>query len=56
MADRKQFPLRIDAEVLRAIERWAGDELRSTNGQIEKLLTEALRKSGRLPPPSSGTK
>jgi hypothetical protein len=44
---RKNFPLRIDAEVLDAVRRWADDDLRSLNGQIEYLLREALRRSGR---------
>ncbi len=48
MADRKAFPLRIDATVHAALEKWAADELRSVNAHIEFLLREALRKSGRL--------
>ena len=44
---RKNFPLRIDAEVLDAVRRWADDDLRSLNGQIVYLLRESLRKSGR---------
>lgn len=46
---KKAFVLRIDGQMLEAIERWAGDEFRSTNGQIEFLLAEALRKSKRIP-------
>ena len=46
---RKNFPLRIDAEILDAVRRWADDDLRSLNGQIEFLLREMLRKVGRLP-------
>jgi hypothetical protein len=46
---RKKYPLRIDAEVLDAVRRWADDDLRSLNGQIEFLLREMLRKVGRLP-------
>ena len=46
---RKNYPLRIDAEVLDAVRRWADDDLRSLNGQIEFLLRELLRKVGRLP-------
>jgi hypothetical protein len=46
---RKNYPLRIDAEVLDAVRRWADDDLRSLNGQIEFLLREVLRKVGRLP-------
>ena len=41
--DKKAFVLRINPEVLKEIEQWAGDEFRSTNGQIEFLLSEALR-------------
>lgn len=47
--EKKAFPLRLDAELHRAIERWAADEFRSVNGHIEYLLKEALRKAGRLP-------
>jgi len=49
LAVRKTFPLRISPELYSALERWASDELRSVNAQIEFLLTEALRKAGRLP-------
>ena len=48
MADKKAYPLRISAPVLDAVQRWADDELRSVNAQIEYLLREALRKAGRL--------
>jgi hypothetical protein len=48
MADRKPFLLRIDAEVLDAVQRWANDDLRSLNGQIEFLLRKVLRQEGRL--------
>ncbi len=44
----KSFILRIDAEMMNAIEAWAADEFRSTNGQLQWIITEALRKSGRL--------
>ena len=47
MADRKPFLLRIDREILDAVQRWADDDLRSLNGQIEYLLRRALRDSGR---------
>ncbi|RUS45202.1 toxin-antitoxin system HicB family antitoxin [Cohnella sp. AR92] len=46
---RKAFPLRLDAELHQALERWAADEFRSVNGHIEYLLREAVRKAGRLP-------
>ncbi len=47
-ADKKAYPLRISAPVLDAVQRWADDELRSLNAQIEYLLRDALRKAGRL--------
>ena len=47
MADRKPFLLRIDREVLDDLQRWADDELRSVNGQIEFVLRRALRDAGR---------
>ena len=47
MSDKKPFILRIDSRKLKALEKWAADEFRSTNGQIEYLLDQALRKSGR---------
>lgn len=46
---KKSFALRVDAEMFAAIEKWAADEFRSTNGQIEWILSEALKKSGRQP-------
>ena len=49
MAVRKPFLLRIDPEVLAALQQWAGDELRSVNGQIEFVLRRALQREGRLP-------
>lgn len=49
MAARKAFALRIDATTLAAVHRWADDDLRSLNAQIEFILREALRKAGRLP-------
>jgi hypothetical protein len=45
--DRKPFLLRIDRETLDAVQRWADDDLRSLNGQIEFLLRRALRDAGR---------
>jgi hypothetical protein len=51
MAEKKAYPLRISAEVLAAAQRWADDELRSLNAQIEYVLRDALRKAGRLKPP-----
>lgn len=49
MAEKKAYPLRINADVLSAVQRWADDELRSLNAQIEYVLRDALRKAGRLP-------
>jgi hypothetical protein len=48
MSDKKPFVLRIDQEKLKALEKWAADEFRSTNGQIEYIIDQALRKAGRL--------
>ena len=44
----KSFILRVDADMMEAIEAWAADEFRSTNGQIQYILDQALRKAGRL--------
>lgn len=49
MSARKQYPLRIDSEVWEAIQRWAADEMRSANGQVEWILRRALSEAGRLP-------
>ncbi len=48
MSERKAFLLRIDPKVLDAVQRWADDDLRSLNAQIEFLLRRALRDAGRL--------
>ena len=45
----KSFILRVDTETMNAIEAWAADEFRSTNGQLQWIITEALRKAKRLP-------
>jgi hypothetical protein len=44
----KSFVLRIDAEMMDAIEKWAADDFRSINGQLQWIISEALRKSGRI--------
>lgn len=49
MSAKKSYPLRINAEALAAMQRWADDELRSLNAQIEYVLRDALREAGRLP-------
>ena len=59
MNQKKSFALRMDAELFEALERWAADEFRSVNGQIEWVLHQQLKASGRLkakgaPPPGSG--
>ena len=51
----KSFVLRVDTETMDAIEKWAADEFRSTNGQLQWITAEALRKSGRLKKKSSKT-
>lgn len=48
MAEKKSFALRIDAAMMKAIEKWAADEFRSVNGQIEWILHNALKEAGRL--------
>ncbi len=53
MAEKKAYPLRINADVLSAMQHWADDELRSLNAQIEYVLRDALRKAGRLPGPKT---
>jgi len=47
---KKAYPLRINEEILKAMQMWADDELRSLNAQIEYVLRDALRKSGRSKP------
>ena len=56
MSQKKSYPLRINAEILAAMQRWSDDELRSLNAQIEYVLRDALRGAGRLPgkPPKPG--
>jgi len=48
LAERKPFLLRVDRDVLDAVQRWAGDDLRSLNAQIEFLLRRTLQEEGRL--------
>ncbi len=50
MAERKPFLIRVDRDVLAAVQRWANDDLRSLNAQIEFLLRRALQAQGRLKP------
>jgi hypothetical protein len=51
MSDKKRFLLRLDPKLYEAIERWAADDLRSANAQIEFLLTQAARDAGRMAAP-----
>ena len=53
MSAKKAYPLRISADVLDAVQRWSDDELRSLNAQIEYVLRDALRRSGRLKSPAA---
>lgn len=55
MAEKKKFLLRIDGNIHAALEKWAADELRSINAQIEYLLTEAVKKAGRNTQSNSGS-
>jgi len=55
LAARKAFLLRIDPRLYTALEKWAADELRSVNGQVEYLLTDAARRAGRAPSAPEGT-
>ena len=48
MAKKKAYPLRINEDILSAMQKWSEDELRSMNAQIEYVLRDALRKAGRL--------
>lgn len=54
--EKKAYPLRINADVLQAMQRWSDDELRSLNAQIEYVLRDALRKAGRLGKPEDERK
>ena len=51
---KKSFALRIDVELLNAVEKWAADEFRSTNGQLEWIITKGLKEAGRLKKKKSG--
>ena len=53
MAEKKSFLLRIDREVLDALQQWASDDLRSLNGHLEFLLRDALKRAKRTPKPSA---
>ncbi|MEO5761390.1 MAG: hypothetical protein ABIR28_03675 [Vicinamibacteria bacterium] len=55
MADRKPFLLRLDEKTFLALKRWADDDLRSVNGQVEFLLRRSLEQAGRLTRPAPGS-
>ncbi len=48
MAKKKPFALRLDENTMKAVEKWAADEFRSTNGQIEWIINKILKENGRL--------
>lgn len=56
MSQKKAYPLRINADVLDAVQQWADDELRSVNAQIEYLLRDALRRTSRMKTPTTEIK
>ncbi len=49
MSKKKAFALRLDESMMKSLEKWAADEFRSTNGQLEWLIRESLKKAGRFP-------
>lgn len=51
MAPKKAFLMRIDPKLFEALQRWAAEELRSVNGQVEYLLLQAAKQAGRAPKP-----
>lgn len=53
MAEKKVFALRVNEDLLKAVERWAADEFRSVNGQLEWIISKALKDSGRNPKSNS---
>tara|TARA_R110002167_G_scaffold76032_4_gene211962 strand:+ start:9686 stop:9853 length:168 start_codon:yes stop_codon:yes gene_type:complete len=55
MAQKKAFALRLNEDMLKAIEKWAADEFRSTNGQIEYMLMKSLKAAKRDPKKKSGS-
>ncbi len=56
MTEKKKFLLRVDSDLYSAMEKWAADDLRSVNAQIEFLLTDLAKKAGRLPDKSLQSK
>ncbi len=56
MSQKESFLVRMNPAVINALKKWAEDELRSVNGQVEYLIRDALRKDGRLPKPEQEAK
>jgi hypothetical protein len=56
MSKKKVFALRLDEEIYAAVERWAADEFRSANGQLEWIISKSLKDARRWPPPSDADK
>ncbi|MES1218474.1 MAG: Arc family DNA binding domain-containing protein [Bacteroidota bacterium] len=55
MAEKKSFVIRIDGDTYKALEKWASDEFRSVNGQIEWMLVQKLKEAGRIKEPKAKT-
>lgn len=55
MAEKKVFALRVNEELMKAVECWAADEFRSVNGQLEWIINKALKETGRLPKQAGST-
>ncbi len=55
MADKKSFVLRIDEDVYKLLEKWAADDFRSVNGQIEWIINQQLKEAGRLKTPKDNS-
>tara|TARA_R100001377_G_scaffold85175_2_gene70652 strand:+ start:1408 stop:1593 length:186 start_codon:yes stop_codon:yes gene_type:complete len=55
MSKKKAFALRMNEDMLKAVEKWASDEFRSTNGQIEWMLMQYLKENNRYPKPKKNT-
>ena len=56
MSKKKSFVLRLDPETLKAVEKWSADEFRSMNGQLEWIISKALKESRRMPKKAAGPK
>ncbi len=54
MPDKKTFVLRLDADMYKALEKWAADEFRSVNGQLEWIIAQKLKEAGRAPSEKKG--